>query len=95
MRAIRLLLASVMLFFVGRASASDAFRMIHVADLGAMLDAQRPGLFVYDVNPPSTRRTEGIIPGAKLLSSFDRYDVATELPPVKDAKLVFYCANTH
>jgi len=95
MRATRLALALVTLFFVGRISASDDFRMIHVADLGAMLDAQRSSLFIYDVNPPSKRQSEGIVPGAKLLSSFDRYDVATELPPAKDAKLVFYCANTH
>jgi rhodanese-related sulfurtransferase len=46
-----------------------------------------------------TRRTsrarEGVIPGAVLLSSDNEYDVAKELPPRKDARLVFYCASIH
>jgi rhodanese-related sulfurtransferase len=40
------------------------------------------------------RSTSGVIPGAHLLSSDDKYDVATTLPPEKNAKLVFYCADT-
>jgi rhodanese-related sulfurtransferase len=47
---------------------------------------------VVDANTPTTRQDMGIIPGAKLLSSYDTYDLA-ELPARKDGKLVFYCAN--
>jgi hypothetical protein len=36
-----------------------------------------------------------VIPGAHLLTSDDKYDVAKELPPAKNAKLVFYCADLH
>ena len=42
----------------------------------------------------STRERDGVIPGAHLLSSFNNYDVGKELPPAKEAKLVFYCGGT-
>lgn len=47
-----------------------------------------------DANGQKTRETQGVIPGAVLLTSSSQYDVTKELPAQKDAKLVFYCANT-
>ena len=47
---------------------------------------------VVDANNQSTRLDMGIIPGARLLTSYEEYDLA-ELPAAKDQKLVFYCAN--
>ena len=73
--------------------AAEGFRVIHVNDLAGMIAQHTENLFIYDANPTSTREREGIIPGALLLPSLD-YDV-DELPAKKDAKLVFYCANTH
>jgi rhodanese-related sulfurtransferase len=49
---------------------------------------------VLDANGEDFRKQNGIIPGAVLLTSFNKYDPAKELPAGKDAKLVFYCANT-
>jgi hypothetical protein len=48
---------------------------------------------VLDANDKEFREKNGVIPGAKLLSSFDRYDIQKELPANKDAPLVFYCSN--
>jgi rhodanese-related sulfurtransferase len=48
---------------------------------------------VLDANGADFRTQHGIIPGAVLLSHFNQYDAAKELPAAKDAKLVFYCAN--
>ena len=45
-----------------------------------------------DANGQSTRSSQGVIPGAVLLTSSSQYDVK-ELPTAKDTKLVFYCAN--
>lgn len=45
-----------------------------------------------DANGPQTRDSQGVIPGAVLLTSSSQYDVK-ELPSDKNAKLVFYCAN--
>jgi hypothetical protein len=73
--------------------AVEGFRVIHVNDLAGMIAQHTENLFIYDANPTSTREREGIIPGAHLLVSLD-YDV-DELPAKKNAKLVFYCANTH
>ena len=39
------------------------------------------------------RAQTGSIPGARLLPSYN-YDIATELPPDKNADIVFYCRNT-
>lgn len=47
-----------------------------------------------DANTDKTRAAEGLIPGARVLSSATQYDVAKELPAQKSATLVFYCANT-
>jgi rhodanese-related sulfurtransferase len=49
---------------------------------------------VLDANFDQFRKENGVIPGAVMLTSFNKYDVAKELPSTKDSKLVFYCANT-
>lgn len=47
---------------------------------------------VLDANSTQTRILLGVIPGARLLSHYKDYDLG-ELPPARDRKLVFYCAN--
>lgn len=61
-----------------------------VAQLVDLRKAAQPT--VLDANGEQTRARFGVIPGATLLSSV-KY-AASELPAQKDAKLVFYCANT-
>jgi len=73
---------------------AESFKKIHVKDLSAWLDAKKPSVYILDANNEKTRTSEGVIPGAKILSSYDNYDIAKELPPDHAAKLVFYCANT-
>ncbi|HLX37555.1 MAG TPA: rhodanese-like domain-containing protein, partial [Candidatus Binataceae bacterium] len=46
---------------------------------------------VYDANFPETRTSYGVVDGAHLLSSYDNYSIAKELPSDKDSQLVFYC----
>ena len=77
------------------APADDAFKVIHVSDLVALRADPKAAVTVLDANAPDFRAREGVIPGAVLLSSDNKYDVAKELPPRKDARLVFYCANSH
>ena len=45
-----------------------------------------------DANGKETRTSQGVIPGAVLLTSSSQYAVS-ELPADKSSKLVFYCAN--
>ena len=73
----------------------DNFQIIHVADLTKLMADPASRVQVYDANHPSTREKFGVITGAHLLSSYDNYDVAKELPADKNTKLVFYCADTH
>lgn len=94
MRIGRLVVALIFAVLGGSALAADGFAIIHVPDLATMIEQKTPNLYVYDANPESTREQEGVIPGAHLLSSLS-FDPAKELPRAKDAKLVFYCANTH
>jgi len=47
-----------------------------------------------DANGVATRKHEGVVPGAVLLTDSESYAV-TELPTDKTKELVFYCANTH
>jgi hypothetical protein len=75
------------------AGASEKFKLIHVDDLVA-LQKKKVAVSLLDANDPGFRTKNGIIPGARQLSSFNKYDFK-ELPADKGAKLVFYCANTH
>lgn len=68
-------------------------KMIHVADLQNMMDTQKDNLVIFDANGETTRKKEGMIPGAKPLTSANDYDLAV-LPTNKTTNLVFYCANT-
>jgi hypothetical protein len=72
----------------------DKFKLMHVADLAALRADPNSHVVILDANVDGTRDKYGVIPGARLLTTYDNYDVATELPPAKNAKLVFYCANT-
>lgn len=47
-----------------------------------------------DANGVATRKHEGVVPGAVLLTDSENYSLA-ELPSDKAKELVFYCANTH
>jgi rhodanese-related sulfurtransferase len=79
---------------LSKAEGDQGFKVIHVNDLAAMMAKPDSKVMVYDANPPDVRESEGIIPGAHLLTSSGHYDVATELPPDKNTPLVFYCHNT-
>lgn len=66
---------------------------VTVAELVTKL-AATPAVMVFDVNNEQVRTKEGMIPGAKLLTSASKYDPDMELGADKDAEMVFYCANT-
>ena len=61
-----------------------------IDQLASALDAK--SCAVIDANSESTRKAQGVIPSAVLLSHYRKYD-ASELPEAKDKKLVFYCTN--
>jgi hypothetical protein len=81
---------------LGRGEEQDlnTFKLIHVADLKALVAKHGDKVHVYDANAAATRDRFGIIPGSTLLSSDDNYPLSV-LPPNKHATLVFYCADTH
>ena len=64
-------------------------------DLASLMNDPNSHVNIYDANGWGLRSTAGVIPGAHLLTSDDKYDVAKELPANKSAKLVFYCADLH
>jgi signal transduction histidine kinase len=72
-------------------SDKQDFKIVHVNDLVRMKASNQPKVVVLDANFSAVREQEGVIPGAVLLSSESAYDVSTELPRDKTAKLVFYC----
>ena len=74
---------------------ADKFGTMGVAALQSLMDDPNSHVNIYDANGWGLRSTAGVIPGAHLLTSDDKYDVEKELPPAKNAKLVFYCADLH
>ena len=83
---------TVGLAFAGK---EEKFKLINVSQLVEQVGKVDSKPNIFDANNDDTRKKDGAIPGAKLLSSFDEYNVSKELPASKDASLVFYCANTH
>ena len=75
--------------------ADEGFTSIHTSDLVAMRNSNDGAVTVLDANGADFRTRQGTIPGAVLLSSYSKYDVERELPARKDARLVFYCADSH
>ena len=73
----------------------DKFAVIRVDKLSSLMNDPNSHVNIYDANGWGLRSTAGVIPGAHLLTSDDKYDVAKELPANKSAKLVFYCADLH
>ena len=73
----------------------DKFAVIRVDNLTSLMNDPNSHVNIYDANGWGLRSTAGVIPGAHLLTSDDKYDVAKELPASKSAKLVFYCADLH
>jgi hypothetical protein len=75
------------------AEPKEKFRLIEVPELEALQKDARTPVTVLDANDVEFRQKNGVIPGAKLLSSFKDYDLKKELPANHDAPLVFYCSN--
>lgn len=71
--------------------AASAVKKVTLAET-AKLQQEKKATFV-DANNKETRAKFGTIPGAVLLTSFNKYD-PKELPASKSEKLVFFCANT-
>src|SRR5229473_5021041 len=59
---------------------SDNVKSIDVAGLVALMADKNSHVFVYDVDPVSDREKMGVIPGALVLSDWNKFDIATELP---------------
>jgi rhodanese-like protein len=75
------------------AEPKEKFRLIEVPELEAMQKDARAPVTVVDANDVEFRQKNGVIPGARLLSSFKDYDLKKELPANHDAPLVFYCSD--
>jgi rhodanese-related sulfurtransferase len=73
-------------------AAKPTVKSLTVTEVASLQKQQQAT--VLDANGEQFRKENGVIPGAVLLTSFNKYDAAKELPASKDAKLVFYCANT-
>ncbi|MGO9060905.1 MAG: rhodanese-like domain-containing protein [Candidatus Binataceae bacterium] len=80
---------------LSKVEGDSGFKVIHVQDLASMMAKPNSKVMVFDANPPEVREEEGVIPGARMLSSDDDYDVASTLPPDKNTPVVFYCHNTY
>ena len=64
------------------------FKVIRADELANLMADSSSHVAVYDANLPDTRKRFGVIDGAHLLSSYDNYNVAKELPADKNARIV-------
>ena len=56
--------------------------------------AIQAGAVAVDANSERTRKKNGTVPGAVILTSSYKYDLA-QLPDDKSKDLIFYCSNTN
>jgi rhodanese-related sulfurtransferase len=56
--------------------------------------ALQSGALAFDANSQKTREKNGTVPGAVILTSSYKYDLA-QLPEDKSKDLIFYCSNTN
>ncbi len=56
--------------------------------------ALKSGAVAVDANSETTREENGTVPGAVILTSSYKYDLA-QLPEDKSKDLIFYCSNTN
>src|SRR5262249_7681917 len=75
-RLMPVLLASLLAVGCGWIGDHDRFKLVHVDDVKAMLDARNTPVTLVDANGTDFREREGVIPGAVLLTSYSKYDVA-------------------
>jgi rhodanese-related sulfurtransferase len=86
------LVAALVLPALALAEGTEKFHMMTVPEVAQLLKEKK--VTPVDANNPETRAKFGVIPGATLLASFDKFDPSKDLPTDKSQKLVFYCANT-
>lgn len=63
---------------------------VSVVDAAKALEG---GAVAVDANSEKTRKEHGTVPGAVILTSSSKYDLA-QLPGNKSTDLIFYCSNT-
>ena len=73
------------------AQQEDKLAFISVDDVDAQIT--KGTAQAVDANNETTRKHEGVVPGAVLLTDSETFAL-TELPSDKAKPLVFYCANT-
>ena len=56
--------------------------------------ALQSGAVAVDANSASTRKKHGTVPGAIILTSSSKYELA-QLPEDKSKDLIFYCSSTY
>jgi rhodanese-related sulfurtransferase len=67
-------------------------RLLSAVELKSLMDSKPQTVAVFDANDDEVREQQGLVPGAKKLSSYDGYALS-ELPQDKSKTLVFYCYN--
>ncbi len=75
------------------AAANEAEKQIPEISVEDADKALQAGAVAVDANSNRTRKKNGTVPDAVILTSSSKYDLA-QLPTDKSKDLVFYCSNT-
>lgn len=82
------------LAFSGFAQANDSVKEISVKEVQQLVSSKAANVVILDANNEDARQDAGVVPGAILLTSYNKYAL-TELPKDKNTTLVFYCYNSY
>ena len=84
----------VLTTFAGIAIAGEPVQEISVQEVQKYVQDKAPNVAIVDANNDDARTDAGVVPGAILLTSYNKYAM-TELPKDKNTTLVFYCYNSY
>ncbi len=82
------------LLFAGFVHATEAVKEISVKEVQQFVDSKAATVAILDANNENARTDAGVVPGAILLTSYNKYAIS-ELPKDKNTTLVFYCYNSY
>lgn len=87
------------LVFSGFAQANDAVKEVQIKEISVKevqqyVNSKTKNVAILDANNSEARTDAGVVPGAILLTSYNKYAL-TELPKDKSTTLVFYCYNSY
>lgn len=94
MKNVFMIFTLMFLAITNQAYAIESIKEVSIKEVQQYVQTKPANVVILDANNEDARKSAGTIPGAILLSSYNKYSLS-ELPKDKNSTLVFYCYNSY